>query len=181
MAEPYEPREDSLLLRRIVESISAEAALEIGCGVGFVLEALANRCRWVVGTDINMDALVRAKNRLRGKGLVNSELVCCSSAEAFKANSFDLVIFNPPYLPSERIEDLAVDGGEGGVEVTLNWLKECARVVKPSGKVVLISSSLASQELLIKGATRLGFKIKLIASQPLFFEELYAYELMSLP
>ncbi len=177
MTEPYEPREDSLLLRRIVEGFSAEAALEIGCGVGFVLEALAQKCGWVVGTDINKEALLKAKNRLMGRGLLNFELVCCSSAEAFKASSFNLVIFNPPYLPSERIEDLAVDGGEGGVEVTLNWLKECARVVKPSGKVVLISSSLASQDLLIKGATRLGFKIKLIASQPLFFEELYAYEL----
>lgn len=177
MSEPYKPREDSLLLRRIVEGFSAEAALEIGCGVGFVLEALAQRCRWVVGVDLDKNALLLARTRLRGEGLANFELVRCSSAEAFKAGSFDLVVFNPPYLPSERIEDLAVDGGEGGAEVTLGWLKECARVVKPSGKVVLITSSLASQDRLIKGARRLGFKIKLIATQPLFFEELYAYEL----
>jgi len=166
-----------LLLRRIVEGFSAEAALEIGCGVGFVLEELAQRCRWVIGADIDKDALIQAKTRLMNKGFVNFELVHCSSAEAFKAGSFDLVVFNPPYLPSERIEDLAVDGGKGGVEVTLSWLKECARVVKPSGKVVLITSSLASQDLLNKGVGQLGFKIKLIASQPLFFEELYVYEL----
>jgi release factor glutamine methyltransferase len=177
MTEPYEPREDSLLLRRIVENISAEAALEIGCGVGFVLEALAERCRWVVGVDINVNALLKAKCRLRGKGFANFELVCCSSAEAFTAGSFDLIVFNPPYLPSERIEDVAVDGGEGGVAVTLSWLKECRRVIKPSGKVIIISSSLASQDLLIEGVSRLGYKIKLIATQPLFFEELYAYEL----
>jgi len=177
MAEPYEPREDSLLLRRIVEGLAAEAALEIGCGIGFVLEALAQRCGWIVGTDIDRGALLKARIRLRGKGLVNFDLVCCSSAEAFKAGSFDLIVFNPPYLPSEKIEDLAVDGGEGGVEVTLSWLKECARVVKPTGKVVLITSSLASQDLLIDGVKHLGFKIRLIASHPLFFEELYAYEL----
>jgi len=177
MTEPYKPREDSLLLRRIVEGLSAEAALEIGCGVGFVLESLAQRCRWVIGADVDMNSLLLAKARLVDRGLANFDLICCSSAEAFKANSFDLVVFNPPYLPSEKIEDLAVDGGEGGVEVTLNWLSECARVVKPSGKVVLITSSLASQDLLIKGVRQLGFKIKLISSQPLFFEELYAYEL----
>ncbi len=165
------------MLRRIVEGLSAEIALEIGCGVGFVLESLARRCRWVIGADVDMNALLQAKARLVGRALANFDLVCCSSAEAFKVASFDLVVFNPPYLPSEKIEDLAVDGGEGGVEVTLSWLKECARVVKPSGKVVLITSSLAPQDLLISGASQLGFKMKLIASQPLFFEELYAYEL----
>lgn len=177
MTEPYEPREDSLLLRRVVECFSAEVALEIGCGVGFVLEALAQRCGWVVGVDADLNALTQAKTRLRSRGFANFELVCCSSAEAFKASLFDLVVFNPPYLPSERIEDRAVDGGEGGVEVTLGWLKECVSLVKSSGRVVLITSSLASQALFMEGARRLGFSVRLLASLPLFYEVLYAYEL----
>jgi len=177
LAEPYLPREDSFLIRRIVEQIKAECALEIGCGVGFVLEELAQRCGWVVGVDLDLNSLRQAKIRLEDEGFVNFDLVCSSSAKAFRAKSFDLVVFNPPYLPSERVEDRAVDGGRGGVEVTLDWLRECARVVKSGGKVVIISSSLASQEALTKEAKTLGFRIRLLATHHLFFEDLYAYEL----
>jgi len=177
MPNPYLPGEDSILLRSLAEHLLAENALEIGCGAGFVLEELAKRCNYVVGVDIDKDSLRQAKTRLECKGLVNFELVCSSSAKAFRAKLFDLVMFNPPYLPSEGVEDRAVDGGSGGVEVTLDWLRECAKVVKSDGKVVIISSSLASQEALIEGAETLGFRIRLLASLPLFFEELYAYEL----
>ncbi|MEM4201114.1 MAG: methyltransferase domain-containing protein [Nitrososphaerales archaeon] len=176
MTEAYRPREDSLLLANIVESISANLALEIGCGVGFVLESLAQRCVFVVGIDLDKDSLSQAKIRLKEKGLTNFEVICGSSAEPFIGEVFDLIVFNPPYLPSLTIEDRAVDGGYRGVEVSLEWLKECKRVVKAGGKVLLISSSLASQNDLTQGAQALGFKMKLLASKHLFYEDLYAYE-----
>ncbi len=175
--EPYKPSEDSVLLRNVVDSLSASLALEIGCGVGFVLESLAQRCVFVIGVDVDRSSLNQARLRLKEKGLTNFEVLCCSSAEPFKAKAFDLIVFNPPYLPSLTIEDRAVDGGEKGLEVTLNWLKECARVVKVGGKVLIISTSLSPQDELIKGAQALGFKIRRIASKHLFYEDLYAYEL----
>ncbi|MFN3621755.1 MAG: HemK2/MTQ2 family protein methyltransferase [Nitrososphaerales archaeon] len=177
MTKAYRPREDSLLLRDVVEPISANLALEIGCGVGFVLESLAQRCAFVVGVDVDKSSLSQAKLRLKAKGLTNFELLCASSAEPFISEVFDLIVFNPPYLPSLTIEDRAVDGGYRGVEVSLQWLKECKRVVKVDGKVLFISSSLASQDELIKGAEALRFKIKLVDSKHLFYEDLYAYEL----
>ncbi len=172
--EVYLPREDSLLLRCVVERASAESALEIGCGAGFVLDALARVSSLAVGSDLSYAALVSARGRLKGRGF----FVCCSSAEAFRDSTLDLVVFNPPYLPSSSIEDKTVDGGKGGIEVTLAWLRECRRVLKRGGRIFFVSSSQADQKALIDGILSLGLRVEgIVAKERLFYEELYVYEL----
>jgi release factor glutamine methyltransferase len=61
---------------------------------------------------------------------------------------FDLVLFNPPYLPTrqeERIDDwleFALDGGETGREVIRRFAAGVYRVLAPGGRILLIVSSL---------------------------------------
>jgi release factor glutamine methyltransferase len=92
---------------------------------------------------------------------------------------FDLVAFNPPYLPSETIEDIAVDGGEGGTEVPLLFLQEALRVVKKDGRIVMLLSSQNSTEEIRRECSRKNFTLRSIASKELFFERLYVYEASS--
>ena len=57
-------------------------------------------------------------------------LILADAASCFMDGCFDLVAFNPPYVPSGKIEDVAVDGGAEGTEVALRFLEEALRVVE---------------------------------------------------
>jgi len=113
----YSPAEDSyLLLRAALREVRlTDRVLEVGTGSGYVAAELVGRAAQVVTTDINPHAVECA--RARGLAAVRTDLF------AGLSGPFDLVIFNPPYLPTapeERIDDWlehALDGGthrEGG-------------------------------------------------------------------
>ncbi|MCE5299070.1 MAG: methylase, partial [Methanoregulaceae archaeon] len=61
---------------------------------------------------------------------------------------FDLVLFNPPYLPTtpdERMDDwleYALDGGPDGRTVIRRFLSGVGRVLAPGGRCLLLISSL---------------------------------------
>ena len=61
---------------------------------------------------------------------------------------FDLVLFNPPYLPTqpeERMDDwleYALDGGESGRAVIERFARNVGDVLAPGGRILLLISSL---------------------------------------
>jgi release factor glutamine methyltransferase len=174
----YEPHEDSILLRRAIENVSTEFALEIGCGTGFVLESLSRQASFLIGADIDKESLYSAKKRIRENKLFDKvDLVCCDSASAFRKEVFDLVVFNPPYLPSEEVLDRVVDGGLTGTETTLIWIKEAQRTLKSDGMILFVTSSLADKEGLLKKIELLGFEISLVSNKKLFFEDIMVFKL----
>jgi release factor glutamine methyltransferase len=68
---------------------------------------------------------------------------------SFKASSrFDLVVSNPPYIPSRAVDRLerqvrdwesraALDGGEHGLTVIQAVLDKASQVLRPGGVVLL--------------------------------------------
>src|SRR5271154_1181607 len=110
--EVYLPSEDTATLARTLRSYRGGRCLEIGFGSGAILQSLIPRFETVIGTDIlSIAQAVAAKGE--------AEVVLADRATCFREGVFDLVVFNPPYLPSETIEDRTVDGGKGGLEVPL--------------------------------------------------------------
>ena len=166
---PYLASDDSELLRSVVVTYSGESCLEMGAGVGVTLADLAKRFSLAVGTDL----VIPDRRGWRGRP---GNFVLADRAACFSDGSFDLVAFNPPYLPSEGIEDVAVDGGAEGVEVALGFLREAFRVVKRRGKVVLLLSSLDSIEDVQRECARNSFSLRRVAEKGLFFERLYVFE-----
>jgi len=162
MNRVYLSSDDSNLLRGVLQGYSGECALEIGAGNGGNLPELSKRFGLVVGTD-----LVRPEF---SKGIIIADRAGC-----FREAVFDLVAFNPPYLPSARIEDLAVDGGRDGVEVALSFLEEAVRVLKPAGKIVMLVSSENPIEELKGFCDQKGLGMALVASKALFYERLFVY------
>lgn len=148
------------------------SCLEIGFGSGTVLANLLPRFELVVGTDLlTLAQAVRVR-----QGVPAAEVFLCDRARCFRDGVFDLVAFNPPYLPSEGIEDRAVDGGAGGLQVPLSFLDEAVRVVRPSGRVVLLLSDEADIEE-FEGACRdRGLRVAVKSTTPLFFENLTVFE-----
>ena len=98
-----------------------------------------------------------------------------------KKEKFDLIIFNPPYLPENKSEPkdsrLSTTAGKQGYELIIKFLRQGKSHLEKNGVILLLFSSLSKPNIIKKQAKELGYKFKLIKKQRLFFEELYIYEL----
>jgi release factor glutamine methyltransferase len=177
-AQVYAPEVDTFLLRdaALAEVKSGDRVLEIGTGSGLIAAALEGQCG-IVATDINPHA-VRAA---REKGV---EVVRCDLAAGIRG-PFDLILFNPPYLPTqkgERIDDwleYALDGGTTGRATIEQFAADVARVLAPHGRILLIISSLTGTREVFEFFQRHGFTSGIVRRQPVEDEELYVVRIVA--
>ncbi|MDD5111936.1 MAG: methyltransferase, partial [Candidatus Altiarchaeota archaeon] len=114
----YEPAEDSFLLADAIVVNAGERVLDMGTGTGILaLLASANASR-VLGIDINPSAVTLAQKNAKQNNITNAEF---RFGDLFSGvdGKFDVIIFNPPYLPLEEEGLLARawSGGKNGIEV----------------------------------------------------------------
>ena len=87
-------------------------------------------------------------------------------------SKFDIIIFNPPYLPLDEKEpedsQIATTGGKKGNEFTIKFLKDAKDYLNKNGRIFVVTSSLSKEV----NFEKLGYKSKVINSKKLFFEEL---------
>ncbi|MFQ6135502.1 MAG: HemK2/MTQ2 family protein methyltransferase, partial [Nitrososphaerales archaeon] len=165
------------LLAETIRRYAVDRVLEIGVGSGLVVSELAEKNNLTVGVDLDTKAVRRAKRSVSCKPAWSRvNLIRCDSASPFRDGVFDLVVFNPPYLPSEEMKDAAVDGGSGGVEVSKAWFKEASRCLRKGGRMVFVTSSLSDVEGLFEYVKGFGFEVEVVSSARLFFEELSVIE-----
>lgn len=167
----YLPAEDTHLLRDALARYSGEACLEIGFGSGTLVSTLSRRFGLAVGTDVQQ--LGEAKIA-RSPGV---DLLLADRAGCFREGSFDLVFFNPPYLPSQGIVDRTTDGGRGGIEVPLSFLEEALRVLRRGGEIVVLLSREGDVEGFLERCARMGLEADVVAERRLFFENLAVFRL----
>ena len=169
----YNPAEDSYLLVKAIIAKAGEKTLDMGCGSGIVALHLAKNKCVVTACDINKKAVENTrinaeKNHLKIK-VLESDLFSNIKEK------FDVITFNPPYLPT-RGEDYAWDGGDGGVETIERFLQDAVNHLHPNGRVYLVMSSLTDREKVVKNFSNVyDFKVKKVEN--LFFEKLFAYEI----
>jgi release factor glutamine methyltransferase len=156
------------MLRDSLGPFSGDSCLEIGFGSGAVLASVSGRFRLAVGTDTI--GLGDARHA-RGPQV---ELVLADRATCFRDGVFDLVFFNPPYLPSGPIEDEAVDGGPTGIEVPVSFLEEGLRVLRGEGAIVALLSSEGDLKSFLSHCSALGLTVESVAERRLFYETLSA-------
>jgi release factor glutamine methyltransferase len=91
---------------------------------------------------------------------------------------FDLILFNPPYLPTlpeEKINDwleYALDGGETGRAVIERFAAEANRVLSPGGRILLLVSSLTGPDEVQEFFSRQGFSSAIAVREIVEDEEL---------
>ena len=126
--------------------------LDFGTGSGCIAIALAAKYpdAKVIATDISSDALALAKqNAEKNNVAARIEFLQGNGFTALSADSkFDLIISNPPYIPTAEIETLqpevrdfdpraALDGGADGLDFYRKLAAEVKMFLKPEGKIML--------------------------------------------
>jgi len=164
----YVPAEDSVFFADYLKNKTGKSALDIGTGSGILANTLSKNFTFVVATDINIVALVKAHETI-------NNCICCNAADALHTN-FDLIVCNLPYLPSDELLDPAVDGLHDGTEIPSVIIKSASQRIEKNGKMVFLTSSLAKYDTLIKLSESLGFDVKITAKRKLFYEELIIIE-----
>ncbi|HUS74604.1 MAG TPA: HemK2/MTQ2 family protein methyltransferase [Methanothrix sp.] len=173
----YQPAEDTYLLlaAALAEARPEDLSLEIGCGSGFVSSELATKVRRLIATDINPHA-VRA-SKARGIEVIRADLF-----QGIKGK-FDLILFNPPYLPTQPEErtgqwiDYALDGGKSGRQTIDRFLTDLTGHLRPEGRALLLISSLTGLLQVQEAAAAAGLTVEQVAGERCFFEQLYVLRL----
>lgn len=123
--------------------------VEVGCGSGAVLVAVAKSLgtgTYCIGTDVNDQAGEVAKTCARLNHLTDIQFVLTDLTAGIEdrlRNQIDLLIFNPPYVPTETLYEgsgiaASWSGGQDGVQVTKRFMDRIADLLSPKGIFYLV-------------------------------------------
>jgi len=142
--------ETELLIEHILNENGYRFGLEIGVGSGAIMVALLTRLPhlFMVGTEISPVALeVCRANLLHHQLRDRAMLILSPHLDIFSPQSFDLVVANPPYIPTGELSHLprrvrfeprsALDGGEDGAVLIRDILTKAPILLRPGGLLAL--------------------------------------------
>jgi release factor glutamine methyltransferase len=123
---------------------------DLGTGTGAILLALLSELPNAhgFGTDISMEALQTARENAAQLGLADrATFIACDYASALDG-AFDLIVSNPPYIPSADIAGLAVevrdhdpraalDGGVDGLDAYRALIRQSVGLLAPNAVLVV--------------------------------------------
>ncbi|MFH1209720.1 MAG: HemK2/MTQ2 family protein methyltransferase [archaeon] len=164
----YETSDDSyLLLKYIKDYVNSKSfVLDIGTGSGILAREALKYTKKVLASDIQ-------DLKFNDLKFVRSDLF-----ENIKGR-FDLIIFNPPYLPRDNREDLesalSTTGGKHGYEILEKFLNKVKEHLNKDGKAFIVFSSLTNKNKIDSLIKKNKLKFKCLETKKIFFEELYVY------
>ena len=171
----YKPQEDSYLLvqeiKNYIKALNNKniKVLDMGSGSGIQAKTcLKLGIKNVLTTDINPKAIAYLKkSKLKTKK---------SNLFSNIKSKFDLIIFNPPYLPENKYDkQLDTTGGKKGYEIINKFLTQSRSHLNKDGKILLLFSNLSRPNIIKKYAKKIGYKYKKLSEKTVFFEKLYVY------
>lgn len=177
----YEPGDDTWMLARVVQRHvgAGDRFLEVGCGTGLVALAAARLGAVCTATDRNPFAVRTAARNAAANRLpldvVQTDLL------AGLCGPFDVVAFNPPYLPTAEHEhlpgplDWAFDGGPDGNVVVRRFVAQVEGLVARGHgprELLVVHSSIADTTVLEQGLARLGYGCTVEETGRFFYESI---------
>lgn len=169
----YAPQHDSWLLRDELERSGlahGHSVLDICTGSGILaIEAALTGAREVVAYDISPAAVACATRNAERTGIA-VDVRLGTLEDARRAGPFDVVVSNPPYVPSSApVEgtgpNRAWDAGADG-RVVLDQLCALAPdLVAPGGSMLIVHSEFSDPPQTLRSLTRLGFAARIVASR----------------
>lgn len=170
------PRPDTetvveLALALFKDRDAPEDILDIGTGSGCLLLALLENFKTAngIGIDISEDAIVIAKRNADRLGLRDRAGFYCRSWEEPIGDQFDLIVSNPPYIPTHDIPELApsvrdfeprlaLDGGIKGLDAYHYLIPKCANLLRHQG-ILIVEIGIDQREEVAEIAVQSGFAL----------------------
>ena len=144
--------ETELLIYKIVNYFKNKKIniLDIGTGSGCILLSILkelNFCRGV-GIDVSANAIEMARKNSINLKLLNRVKFKTIDLDKYNTGKFDLIVSNPPYIPSRDIKNLskdiihyepikALDGGVDGLDLIKKVIYKSNSLLKSKGLLAL--------------------------------------------
>jgi len=142
------PRADTeVLVEEVLKKMDGCCSvLDIGTGSGAIAIALAHEMPeiYVTAIDCSEAALEVARGNARRNGVEDRVACLAGDLKSLPAGPFDVIVSNPPYIPSRDWEQLmpevrdheprlALDGGDDGLEAYRRIAVQAVQVLSPDG------------------------------------------------
>lgn len=153
-----------LTLRWMAEKKTALRVAELGLGSGCLLFSIAlerkNRNDEFCGWENSPDAINYAKKNQKRWSLDRVKIFEADFSEIQNQSDFDVILSNPPYIPSHELLELApeiqvyeprraLDGGETGLEFYRKIFQEAWPKLRPGGLLGLETHNEKQRDLLL--------------------------------
>ena len=144
--------ETELLIYKVIDYFKERRIniLDIGTGSGCILLSILKELRLAMGTgiDISSKAIQVAKINSKNFNLSNRSKFKVFDLNKYTIGKYDLVISNPPYIPSKDMKNLskdiinyeplfALDGGIDGLDLIKKVIYKSNNLLKRSGLLAL--------------------------------------------
>jgi len=176
-SEVYEPAEDSFQLLDVVKICKGDKVFEIGTGCGIIALECCRRGAEVVCSDVNPFAVELALQNYHANKTLMKGSFEIRKGDLFnvlnKDESFDVIIFNPPYLPTKPEDlvggsgwfDKTVDGGLDGLKETKRFIEGIHKYLEKNGTAYFIFSSLSDRAKLEGYIDKARFSYRVMLSR----------------
>ena len=157
--------ETELLVESALDWLKTHAgqklAIDVGTGSGCIAVAICANAKNVrfISTDKSLEALMVARKNISAYQLEKRILLAQTDLLKAFSGSFDLICANLPYIPSSRLPSLlvsrhepllALNGGEDGLNLIEDFLRQAAHLISSKGVILLeidFTQNLAVEEL----------------------------------
>ena len=144
--------ETELLMYKLISFFKTKTIniLDIGTGSGCILLSLLKELKLSqgIGIDISEKAIKTAKLNSKNLNLVNRSNFKTYDLNKFNLGKYDLIVSNPPYIPSKDIKNLsrdilnyepriALDGGVDGLDLIKKVIYKSSQLLKENGLFAL--------------------------------------------
>ena len=144
--------ETELLIYKVINIFNNKSIniLDIGTGSGCILLSLLKELNTSMGTgiDISRKAIETAKINSKNLNLVNRARFKICDLNKYNIGKYDLIISNPPYIPTKDIKNLskdiinyeprvALDGGVDGLDLIKKVIYKSNILLKRNGILAL--------------------------------------------
>ncbi|XP_046385376.1 methyltransferase N6AMT1 [Ischnura elegans] len=178
----YEPAEDTFLMMDALEkdlgcisSSCPRVIVEICCGTGVIISALSRALHdsaFYIAADINQYACEASNNTIQLNGTHTFQVIRSDLLTCLKTGVVDILICNPPYVPTSNEELNCKDpltcswaGGENGRQVMDRLFSDVRRLLSPGGKFYILVLKENRPSEIIDLFLNKGFKYDTILSR----------------
>jgi release factor glutamine methyltransferase len=171
----YLPAEDTFLLKEVLEKENFKnknTFLEIGAGSGIISLSIYDCFKDITLVDIDKIVIGYLKKLKKEYSLKKLKVIQSDLFSKLVGKKYDVIVFNPPYVPSEDIKVYSTDGGRKGSDIILKFINGLKKHLNKEGTCYLLLSSHNDLKRIYNNILKNHLTYNILDEKNLFFEKL---------